>query len=82
MPLADDAVDVAILSNGSFGWKPDEELCEIDRVVTPGGTALMLAPCGLGDSDLVDGIRRAGYKAFDLEMPAMGTWQGFIKRFD
>ncbi len=82
LPLADDAVDVAILSNGSFGWKPDEELCEIDRVVTPGGTALMLAPCGLDDSDLFDGIRRAGYEAFDLEMPAMGTWQGFIKRFD
>ena len=75
-------MDVAILSNGSFAWKPDEELREIDRVVSPGGTALMLAPCGLGDSDLVDGIRRAGYKAFDLEMPAMGTWQGFIKRFD
>ena len=82
VPLADDAVDVAILSNGSFGWKPDEELCEIDRVVTHGGTALMLAPGGPGDFDLVNRIRRAGYEAFDLEMPAMGTWQGFIKRFD
>ena len=57
----------------------------------------MLAPAGLGDLDLVDRIRRAGYEAFDVEMPAsvesilgkvtlaMGGYearQGFIKRFD
>ncbi|MCY4113542.1 MAG: GNAT family N-acetyltransferase [Chloroflexi bacterium] len=81
VPLADDAVDVAILTNGSFGWKPDDELREIDRVVRPGGTALMLAPCRPSDSDILDGIRRAGYEAFDLEMPTMGTFPGFIKRF-
>ena len=81
VPLADDAVDAAILTNGSFGWKPDEELREIDRVVRPGGTALMLAPCRPSDLDIVDGIRRAGYDAFDLEMPTMGTFPGFIKRF-
>lgn len=81
VPLADGSVDAAILTNGSFGWKPDEELREIDRVVRPGGTALMLAPCRPSDSDILDGIRRAGYEAFDLEMPTMGTFPGFIKRF-
>ncbi len=81
-PLTDGAVDVAVLTNGSFGWKPDEELREIDRVVSPGGTALMLAPCRPSDVDIVDRIRRAGYEAFDLEMPTMGTFPGFIKRFD
>ncbi len=81
VPLEDGAVDVAILTNGSFGWKPDEELREIDRVVSPGGTALMLAPCRPSHLDLLDRIRRAGYEAFDLEMPAMGTFPGFIKRF-
>ena len=48
----------------------------------PKRSALMLAPAGLGDLDLVDRIRRAGYEAFDVEMPGMGTRQGFIKRFD
>ena len=81
VPLEDDAVDVAILSNGSFGWKPDEELREIDRIVSSGGTALMLAPCLPSHLDLLDQIRRAGYEAFDLEMPAIGTFPGFIKRF-
>lgn len=81
VPLADDAVDAAILTNGSFGWKPDEELREIDRVVRPGGTALMLAPCRPSDTEILDRIRRAGYEAFDLEMPTMGTFPGFIKRF-
>lgn len=81
VPLADDAVDAAILTNGSFGWKPNEELREIDRVVRPGGRALMLAPCRPSDLDILDRIRRAGYEAFDLEMPTMGTYPGFIKRF-
>ena len=54
---------------------------EIDRVVRPGGTALMLAPCRPSDSEILDRIRRAGYEAFDLEMPTMGTFPGFIKRF-
>ncbi|MCY3784376.1 MAG: GNAT family N-acetyltransferase [Chloroflexi bacterium] len=81
VPLADNAVDAAILTNGSFGWKPDEELREIDRVVRPSGTALMLAPCRPSDSEILDRIRRAGYDAFDLEMPTMGTFPGFIKRF-
>ena len=81
VPLADDAVDAAILTNGSFGWKPDEELREIDRVVKPGGTALMLAPCRPSDVDILEQIRRAGYEAFDLEMPTMGTFPGFIKRY-
>lgn len=81
VPLADDAVDAAILTNGSFGWKPDEELREFERVVKPGGTALMLAPCRPSDLDILDRIRRAGYEAFDLEMPTMGTFPGFIKRF-
>lgn len=81
VPLAESAVDAAILTNGSFGWKPDEELREIDRVVRPGGTALMLAPCRPSDLDILDRIRRAGYEAFDLQMPTMGTFPGFIKRF-
>ena len=81
VPLDDGAVDVAVLTNGSFGWKPDEELREIDRVVSSGGTALMLAPCRPSDSDILDWIRGAGYAAFDLEMPTMGTFPAFIKRF-
>ncbi|MDE2990262.1 MAG: GNAT family N-acetyltransferase [Chloroflexota bacterium] len=81
VPLAANAVDVAILTNGSFGWKPDDELREIDRVVRRGGTALMLAPCRPSDSEILDRIRRAGYDAFDLEMPTMGTFPGFIKRY-
>ena len=78
VPLADDAVDVAILTNGSFGWKPDAELREIDRVVSPGGTALMLAPCRPSDVEIRSAARATKR---DLEMPTMGTFPGFIKRF-
>ena len=81
MPLTSDTVDVAILSNGSFGWDPDAELREIERVVRSGGTALMLAPCGPTNQALVTKIREAGYEAFEFQLPAMGLSPGFIREF-
>ena len=41
IPLPDDTLDVLITSN-AIGWKLDEELKEIERVVKPGGHAIHL----------------------------------------
>ena len=41
IPLPDDTLDVLITSN-AIGWKLDEELKEIERVVIPGGHAIHL----------------------------------------
>ena len=81
VPLRDASVDAAILSNGSFGWNPEKELRELERVTRPGGTILMLAPCNFGDDAILSAIRDAGgYKPFDFEIPCDGRKPAFIKR--
>jgi len=83
VPLKDASVDAAILSNGSFGWNPDKELQELERVAKPGGTILMLGPCNFGDERILSAIRDAGgYEPFDFEVPYDGTKPGFIKRVE
>ena len=80
LPLGDSSVDAAILSNGSFGWNPDEELRELERVTRPGGAILMLAPCNSGNEAMLSKIRSAGgYEQFDFEVPCDGVKPAFIK---
>jgi len=80
LPLRDTSVDAAILSNGSFGWNPQKELEELDRVTKPGGTILMLGPCNYGDEHILSAIRGAGgYEEFEFEVPCDGPKPGFIK---
>ena len=81
VPLPDYSVDAAILSNGSFGWSPDCELRELERVTSPGGTILMLGPCNFGNEEILSAIRGAGgYEPFEFEIPGDGMKPGFIKR--
>lgn len=70
VPLPDDSVDAAILSSGSFGWNPEKELLELDRVTKPGGTILMLGPCNYGNEAILSAIESVGgYEPFDFEVP-------------
>ena len=81
VPLGDDAVDIAILSNGSFGWNPEKELQELERVTKPGGTILMLGPCNCDNEAILSAIRDAGgYEPFDFEVPCDGMKPAFVKR--
>lgn len=79
LPLGDSSVDAAILSNGSFGWNPDDELRELERVTRPGGVILMLAPCNFGNEAMLSKIRSAGgYVPFDFEVPCDGVKPAFV----
>lgn len=83
VPLEDSSVDVAILSNGSFGWNPEKELQELERVTKIGGTILMLAPCNSDDEKTLSQIHNAGgYEPFDFEIPCQGKKPAFIKRLE
>lgn len=79
VPLEDGAVDVAVISNGSFGWNPDKELAELDRVTRPSGMILMLAPCNYGCEEIISKIRAAGYEEFEIEIPCDGVKPAFVK---
>lgn len=81
VPLEDASVDATILSSGSFGWNPQKELQELERVTKLGGTILMLAPCNFGNEEILSRIHSAGgYKPFDFEVPCDGKKPAFIKR--
>ena len=80
VPLQDRSVYAAILSNGSFGWNPEEELRELDRITRPGGTILMLGPCNYGDERILSAIRADGYEEFEFEVPCDGAKPGFVRR--
>lgn len=81
VPLEDASVDVAILSNGSFGWNPEKELQELERVTRLSGTILMLGPCNFNDERILSKIRSAGgYEPFEFEVPCDGKKPAFIKR--
>jgi SAM-dependent methyltransferase len=80
VPLADGAVDVSIIANGSFGWETAQELEELERVTRPGGAILMLAPTSPRNEEELRQIREAGgYEAFDFELPTMGPMPAFVK---
>ncbi len=78
IPLGNDSIDAAILSDGSFGWNPEQELAELERVTRPGGVVLMLGPCNDGDP-VCEVIRAAGYERFEFEVPSDGPKPGFAK---
>ncbi len=81
VPLEDASIDAAILSNGSFGWNPEKELEELERVTKLGGTILMLAPCNFEDEKILSKIRSAGgYEFFEFEIPSQGKKPAFIKQ--
>lgn len=81
IPLADNSVDVSILSNGSFGWNPDKELHELERVTSSGGTILMLGPCNFSNETVIASIHQTGgYEQFEFEVPGDGVKPAFIKR--
>lgn len=81
VPLDNNCVDAAILSNGSFGWNPLKELEELERVTRPGGTILMLGPCNADCTGLLTAIKDAGgYEYFQFEVPCDGMKPAFIKR--
>lgn len=81
IPLEIDSIDISILSSGSFGWNPDAELEELERVTKAEGTILMLAPCNFDNKELLSKIkRRGGYDTFDFEIPCDGKKPAFIKR--
>ncbi len=83
VPLEDASVDIAILSNGSFGWNPEKELAELERVTKSGGTILMLAPCNFDNKELLAVIKgKGGYESFDFEIPCDGKKPAFIKRLN
>lgn len=79
LPLEDGSVDVAVLSNGSFGWSPDDELRELERVTKRSGTILMLGPCNYSRSEILLKIRQACYEEFEFEVPCDGVKPGFVK---
>jgi hypothetical protein len=79
-PLEDASIDIAILSNGSFGWNPEVELRELERVTTPDGVILMLGPCNHSNDKTISLIRDAGYEQFEFEVPCDGMKPGFIRR--
>jgi hypothetical protein len=79
-PLEDSSVDVAVACS-SFGWNPEKELAELERVVKPGGAILMLAPTNYGHEEILSPIRRAGgYEEFDFDVPGDGKKPAFLKR--
>jgi hypothetical protein len=80
VPLPDASVDAAILSNGSFGWNPEKELRELERVTKPGGSILMLGPCNFGDEAILSSIHSAGYEEFEFEVPCAGRKPAFFRR--
>ena len=81
VPLPDDSIDAAILSSGSFGWTPEKELAELDRITKPGGTILMLGPCNYGNEAILSAIEGAGgYEPFEFEVPCDGIKPAFVKR--
>lgn len=81
IPLGDATIDIAILSNGSFGWNPEKELNELERVTKSGGVILMLAPCNFDNNELLTKIKsKGGYESFDFEIPCDGKKPAFIKR--
>ena len=81
VPLEDDSIDISILSSGSFGWNPDAELNELERVTKSEGTILMLAPCNFDNKELLSKISgKSGYKPFDFEIPGDGKKPAFIKK--
>jgi SAM-dependent methyltransferase len=79
IPLKNNEIDACILSNGSFGWQPRKELREMERVTKSGGIILMLGPCNFNNDKILDPIHKAGYKAFDFEVPCNGMKPGFVK---
>jgi len=81
LPLPDASVDAAILSNGSFGWSPEAELRELERVTRPGGAILLLAPCNFSHEETLAKIEAAGgYEPFEFEIPCEGEKPAFFKR--
>lgn len=80
VPLPDVSMDAVILSNGSFGWNPEKELAEMERVTKPGGTILMLGPCNHGNVPILSAIRSAGYEEFEFEIPCDGRKPAFVRR--
>jgi SAM-dependent methyltransferase len=79
IPLENASADAAILSNGSFGWNPEKELRELERVTKSDGTILMLGPCNYNDP-VCQKIADSGYTQFDFEVPGDGLKPGFIKQ--
>lgn len=78
-PLPDSSLDASILSNGSFGWYPDAELAELERVTRPGGTILMLGPRNYGSERTMELIRAAGYQELRFTVPGDGDKPAFLK---
>jgi len=79
-PIENSAIDASIFSNGSFGWEPEKELKELERITKPNGIVLMLGPCNFNDKKMLAPIQKAGYEAFDFEVPCNGVKPGFFKR--
>jgi hypothetical protein len=79
-PLGDSSVGVAVACS-SFGWNPEKELAELERVVKPGGAMLLLAPTNYGNEEILSPIRNAGgYEEFDFDVPCDGKKPAFFKR--
>lgn len=80
IPMPDNSVDAAILSNGSFGWNPKKELAELERVTRTGGKILMRGPCNFVDESIISEIQAiGGYKQSEIIIPGDGTKPVFIK---
>jgi ubiquinone/menaquinone biosynthesis C-methylase UbiE len=45
-PMGDNTVDASILSNGSFGWEPEKELKELERITKPNGIVWIILKRG------------------------------------
>jgi precorrin-6B methylase 2 len=81
IPLKENSIDIGIISSGSFGWYPNEELKEIERVIRPHGTMLMLAVCSWKNKETINLLRKNGYEEIEFALPTEEPSPSFIKEF-
>ena len=74
IPLADDSVDV-ILCNHLLEHVADDRkaLCELYRILKPGGWGILLSPVEADYEHYTDRLRAAGFEAADIDYAASFT---------